>query len=220
VINAVSGASSSDYLWQLLQASKSTGTDRSASTDNVFSLFDTNGDGSISKNELSSALSRSSSASSILGSDSDSTSSFVSLLNTMNESIAGATGVNSTGFTNRLSGEEIFKKIDINGDGALSKTEFEISRPSNMTVAQADKLYSILDTNKDGSISRSEFIAKGPGGANGQPPPPPSAIDSTAESADNSSSIISLAGSAFMQILKYAAKSYAAGATGGLLGIA
>ncbi|MCX5807234.1 MAG: EF-hand domain-containing protein [Proteobacteria bacterium] len=219
MINAVSGASSSDYLWQLLQASKSTGTSRSASTNNVFSLFDTNGDGSISKSELSSALSRSSSANPIMGSDSDSTSSFVSLLNALNESIAGAAGANSTGSTGRLSGEEIFKKIDINGDGTLSKTEFEISRPSNMTVTQADELYSKLDTNKDGSISQSEFIAKDPGGPNGLPPLPPDATNCTSGSTDNSSSIISLAGSAFMQILKYAAKSSAAGATGGILGI-
>jgi len=212
MVYGVNGASSSGYLLQLLQASKSTGTSKSTSTDNVFSLFNAKGDGSVSKGELSSALSSSSSASSILASDSDSTASFVSLL----ESIASGTSENSAGSPGRLLREAIFKKIDTNGDGNLSKMEFINGKPSDMTVVRADEFYSKLDTNKDGSISQSEFITKSSSGPNG---PPPNSTDSTSGSSDSSGSIMSSVTSGFMQVLKYAAKSAVSAATGGILGI-
>jgi len=215
MVYGVNGASSSGYLLQLLQASKSTGTSKSTSTDNVFSLFNAKGDGSVSKGELSSALSSSSSASSILASDSDSTASFVSLL----ESIASGTSENSAGSPGRLLREAIFKKIDTNGDGNLSKMEFINGKPSDMTVVRADEFYSKLDTNKDGSISQSEFITKGSGNPNGPPPPLANSTDSTSGSSDSSGSVMSSVASGFMQVLKYAAKSAVSAATGGILGI-
>ena len=185
MVSGVSGTSSLSYLWQLQQTSKNTGT----SADSFFSSLDTNGDGSISKSELSSALSNSSLASSVLGSSSDSTSSLVSLLEKLlADGATSPTGSNSTDYTGRLIAEEMFKKTDSNGDGSLDKTEFENGRPSNMTVAQADELYSKLDTNKDGLISESEFTAKGPGGQNGPPPPPPDSMGGTSGSTSASSS--------------------------------
>ncbi len=168
MISGVSGASSLNYLWQSKQASKNTGR----STESFFSSLDTNGDGSINKSELSSALSNSSLTGSVLRSSNDSTSSLVNLLEKlMTEGITNPAGSTSAHSTGRLSAEEMFKKIDVNGDGNLDKAEFENGKPSGMTVAQTDELYSKLDTNKDGSISELEFIAKGSGGLNGPPPP-------------------------------------------------
>jgi Ca2+-binding EF-hand superfamily protein len=212
MVYGVNGTSSSGYLLQLMQASKGAGTSRSTSTDNVFSLFDAKREGSISKGELSSALSGSSSANSILASDSDSTASFVSFL----ESIAAATSENSAGSPGRLLREAIFKKIDTDGDGALSKMEFINGKPSDMTVTRADELYSKLDTNKDGLISQSEFITKGSEGPNG---PSPNSMDNASGNSDSSGSIMSLVASGFKQALKYAAKSAVSAATGGILGI-
>ncbi|MBA4391077.1 MAG: hypothetical protein C0399_09075 [Syntrophus sp. (in: bacteria)] len=200
MISGVSGTSSLSYLWQLKQASKNTGT----SADSLFSSLDTNGDSSISKSELSSALSNSLLASSVLGSGSDSTSSLVSLLEKqLAEGTTSPTGSNSTDSTGRLSAEEMFKKTDVNGDGSLDKTEFENGRPSHMTLAQADELYSKLDTNKDGSISESEFITKGPGGHNG--PPPPDSMGGTSGNTNTSSSDALSTMSLLMQAIgKYA----------------
>ncbi len=216
MVYGVNGVSSSGYLLQLMQASNSSGASKSTSTNNIFSLFDAKGNGSVNNSGPSSALSGSSSANSILASDSDSTASFVSFL----ESIAASTSENSAGSPGRLLREAIFKKIDTDGDGALSKMEFINGKPSDMTVARADELYSKLDTNKDGSISQSEFITKGSDNQNGPFPLPVNSTDNTSGSSDSSGSIISLVASGFKQALKYAVKSSVAIATKGLLGIA
>jgi len=54
--------------------------------------------------------------------------------------------------------QDLFSQLDANGDGAISKTEFENALGAGGTnTAQADKVFSQLDTNGDGSVSLSEM---------------------------------------------------------------
>jgi hypothetical protein len=55
---------------------------------------------------------------------------------------------------------QLFAKIDTNGDGQISKSEFENALASvGVDSSTADSLYAKLDTNGDGSVSQSEFDA-------------------------------------------------------------
>ena len=52
----------------------------------------------------------------------------------------------------------LFAKLDTNGDGPISKTEFESALGSaGVSTGSADALFNKLDTNGDGSISQSEL---------------------------------------------------------------
>lgn len=56
--------------------------------------------------------------------------------------------------------EAAFKKIDANGDGSISKAEFDTATPLPTTTA-ADPVPAMtrFDTNKDGSITKAEYEA-------------------------------------------------------------
>jgi Ca2+-binding EF-hand superfamily protein len=78
--------------------------------------------------------------------------------------------------TNRTTGQvtdAVFAKwaatADHNGDGTISKAEFEAAVPSNITQAQADQLFASIDTKGTGSVTASQLrqglaaaIAAGP----------------------------------------------------------
>lgn len=54
----------------------------------------------------------------------------------------------------------LFAKLDTNGDGAISQSEFESALSANgVDTSSADALFSKLDTNGDGNISQSELAA-------------------------------------------------------------
>lgn len=58
----------------------------------------------------------------------------------------------------------LFKKIDANSDGNISKTEFEsaistMASSQNVTTSEADAMFKQLDTNGDGSVSKSEMMS-------------------------------------------------------------
>jgi hypothetical protein len=61
----------------------------------------------------------------------------------------------------RLDGEALFKKLDANGDGKVTKEEFAKfgeNRPKgNAKPGAADKIFDRLDANADGSISLEEL---------------------------------------------------------------
>jgi hypothetical protein len=62
----------------------------------------------------------------------------------------------------------LFSNLDGNGDGAISKSEFEAVVGANGNTGAADALFSQIDANGDGSISPSEFAAATQGsGAHG-----------------------------------------------------
>jgi Ca2+-binding EF-hand superfamily protein len=57
--------------------------------------------------------------------------------------------------------ESLFKKLDANGDGKVSKEEFAKFAENNPKAKEkpgaTDKIFSKLDTNGDGSLSFEEF---------------------------------------------------------------
>ena len=52
---------------------------------------------------------------------------------------------------------QLFAKLDANGDGTISKTEFESAFGSNADTTKVDALFAKLDSNGDGSVSQTEL---------------------------------------------------------------
>lgn len=67
--------------------------------------------------------------------------------------------------------KQIFKKLDENSDGSVSKDEFVNGRPKDVTADQAGSIFDKIDSKKTGSISETDF-------ANAAPPPRPGVLDS------------------------------------------
>jgi hypothetical protein len=66
--------------------------------------------------------------------------------------------------------QDLFSQIDSNGNGQISKSEFENALGAGGTnIAQADKVFNELDTNGDGSVSLNELKSalQGAGGLRG-----------------------------------------------------
>lgn len=66
--------------------------------------------------------------------------------------------------------QDLFSQIDTNGDGQISKTEFENALGAGGTnIAQADDVFNKLDANGDGSVSLNEMqkALQGAGGKGG-----------------------------------------------------
>lgn len=60
--------------------------------------------------------------------------------------------------------QQLFAKLDTNGDGTISQSELEAAvTAAGGSNATADALFAKLDGNGDGSISTSEFAAAAPG---------------------------------------------------------
>jgi hypothetical protein len=55
--------------------------------------------------------------------------------------------------------QSLFGKIDADGDGAISKSEFEDVFGSNADVSKVDGLFNALDANGDGSVSVDELTS-------------------------------------------------------------
>jgi hypothetical protein len=84
------------------------------------------------------------------------------------QSQAGSTSSAPTSQSGAL--QDLFSQIDANGDGQITKSEFENALGAGGTnLAQADDVFSKLDTNGDGSVSLGEMSAalKGAGGKGG-----------------------------------------------------
>lgn len=141
----------------------------------MFSKLDEDGDGTISSSELSSATKSSSSSSgqslsaskilSALDADQDGSisssefstgmDSFDSAMQALAQS-SGAKGMRPPPPPpDGASAEDMFSKMDSDGDGSVSKSEFEAASPDGNT-SRADKIFSTIDTDQDGTISASE----------------------------------------------------------------
>ncbi len=59
----------------------------------------------------------------------------------------------------RPSPEEIFKKLDADADGFISKDEFMASPRAQENKEKAEARFTELDADKDGKLSKDEFMA-------------------------------------------------------------
>jgi hypothetical protein len=87
------------------------------------------------------------------------------LLAAQGQPSTGSTTSASTSPSNAL--QDLFSQIDANGDGQISKSEFENALGAGGTnVAQADNVFNKLDANGNGSVSLNELTSalKGAGG--------------------------------------------------------
>ena len=98
-------------------------------------------------------------------------------------------------------GDDLFGKVDSDGDGAVSKTELQalLEAMSGGTASQvgvsSDDVFSQLDADGDGSLTQAEFDAGRPSGATGEAgggmqamggmPPPPGGPGGASASADS-----------------------------------
>jgi len=55
--------------------------------------------------------------------------------------------------------QELFSQLDANGDGQISKSEFEDIFGSNADMSKVDGLFNALDGNGDGSVSQDELTS-------------------------------------------------------------
>jgi Ca2+-binding EF-hand superfamily protein len=80
-----------------------------------------------------------------------------------------STGAAAPAATDRASAlQNLFSQIDANGDGQITKSEFEKALGAGGTnVAQADHVFSELDKNGDGSVSLGELKSALQGGHHG-----------------------------------------------------
>ena len=88
--------------------------------------------------------------------------------------LLAAQGQSSTGATTQVSTDpssalqNLFSQIDANGDGLISKSEFENALGAGGTnLAQADDVFNKLDKNGDGSVSLQEMASALKGGKAG-----------------------------------------------------
>jgi Ca2+-binding EF-hand superfamily protein len=169
MISGISGVGNSNYLQQMQQSQPA-----GLSAVQIFGKIDTNGDGSVSKDEFTAFQTNMpiQFQSAVMGSQVDSTSSLLALLQsagqatteTSNPVVSTATPGNGT------IAAQLFGKIDTNGDGSISKDEWAklgttMHRSRHHGAHKAgpqkgstlDQLFNSLDTNKDGSVSKDEM---------------------------------------------------------------
>lgn len=73
----------------------------------------------------------------------------------MNQTSSDASTTNQT----RPSLSDLFSKIDSNGDGSLTESEFVSNRPKGMSEEQAQQMWNKLDPSGSASLTKSEFVS-------------------------------------------------------------
>ncbi|WP_462388042.1 XopAW family type III secretion system calcium-binding effector [Acidovorax sp. Q11] len=161
------GVSDTELQGLLDDVANKTGVSSQTSAADLVKQYDSDGDGSLNADELGKTMQ------SVLPPP-PSTMAFA-----QSRSSATATG---------QAGDDLFGKVDSDGDGAVSQTELQalLEAMSGGTASQtgvsSDELFSQLDADGDGSLSEAEFDAGRPSGAGaeaggmqalgGMPPPP------------------------------------------------
>lgn len=81
---------------------------------------------------------------------------FAALISLQDQSASGAAAQDPS--------SQLFAKLDTDGDGSISKSEFENALADvGVSTTDADSLFAKLDTNGDGSVSQSELEKAGHG---------------------------------------------------------
>eukprot|EP01030_Chromulinospumella_sphaerica_P009603 gene9603-9415_t len=162
------GVDSTELQGLLDKVAKKTGTSSTSSDSSAADLltqYDANGDGNLNADELGKTME------SIM--PARSTMDFAQSRNSTDstDSASAATGE---------AGDDLFGKVDSDGDGAVSKTELQalLEAMSGGTASQtgvsSDDAFAALDSDSDGSLTQAEFEAGRPTGdgaqAAGMPP--------------------------------------------------
>jgi len=138
----------------------------------MFNKLDTNGDGKVSKDELTSAISQISEKTGssfnvddiFTKSDTDqdgeiSKDEYMAAVKKMEANRAKMQGMGGQ----QMNPQEMFKKIDTNGDGSISKDEFKTfsAKMDEKTgkTTDSDQTFDVMDTNQDGVVSADEYAA-------------------------------------------------------------
>ena len=134
----------------------------------AFKRFDANGDGALSKNELSAALKSSGHSYSevevdaifSLGdTDGDGEVSLQEFVDLMSPSSSEVLAKLRGNFRSIADVKAAFKKIDTDGDGLLSKKEMQNSPGCKFDREEVDAIFQLGDINGDGELDMGEFIA-------------------------------------------------------------
>merc|ERR1719474_2401798 len=134
----------------------------------AFKRFDRNGDGALSKDELSSAMKSSGDSYSEIevdaifslgdvdGDGEITLEEFITLMSPSSSSIVQRL---RSSFKNLNDVKAAFKKIDTNKDGLLSKQEVLQSSGNTFDKEEVDSIFALGDVNGDGEIDMGEFIS-------------------------------------------------------------
>lgn len=159
------GVNEAELQGLLDDVAQKTGVGSQTSAADLVKQYDSDGDGSLNADELGKTMQ----------------SVLPPPPSTMAFAQSRSEGAGSTG----QAGDDLFGKVDTDGDGGVSQTELQalLEKMSGGTASKtgvdSDELFSQLDADGDGSLSQAEFDAGrpsgGPGGGavGGMPPPPP-----------------------------------------------
>merc|ERR1719357_1859723 len=134
----------------------------------AFKRFDTNGDGALSKDELSAAMKSSGESYSdvevdaifSLGDvDGDGEITLEEFVALMSPSASSVVQRLRNSFENLNDVKAAFKKIDTDNDGLLSKKEIMASSGNKFDAEEVDAIFALGDVNGDGQIDMGEFIS-------------------------------------------------------------
>lgn len=163
------GVSDTELQGLLDDVAQKTGVSNQASAADLVKQYDSNGDGNLNADELGKTMQ--------------------SVLPPPPSTMAFAQSRGDSDTATSQAGDDLFGKVDSDGDGAVSKTELQalLEAMSGGTASQAgvssDDVFSQLDADGDGSLTQAEFDAGRPSGAAGEagggmqamggmPPPP------------------------------------------------
>jgi len=147
----------------------------SIDTDAAFTSFDSNGDGSVSADEMDTGMQ----------------SMRAQMESNMNKAkFSGAEQSQGKEMRKPPSMEELFSKADSSGDSSISSEEFSnfLSKGPQADSVNAEEAFAKYDSNGDGSLSSDEFKAGMKDMMASMPPPPPPPSGSSGNSDSSSSS--------------------------------
>lgn len=153
------GVDSTELQGLLDKVAKKTGTTSDTSATDLLTQYDANGDGNLNADELGKTM-----------------ESIMPARSTMDfaQSRNSTDGTDSTSAAIGEAGDDLFGKVDSDGDGAVSKTELQalLEAMSGGTASQtgvsSDDAFAALDTDSDGSLTQAEFEAGRPTGDGAQ----------------------------------------------------
>ena len=156
------GVDKAELTTMLSEISQKTGTSIGSDTEATFTKMDSNAYGNLSSDELGKGM-----------------QSLMPPPSTMDFAQSrSANGTSGSGGSQ----EDLFAKIDTNGDGSVDKAESKVlsDKIKSETGKDTSDMFAKLDTDSDGKLTQTEFDAgkpegsaqgaKGPGGPGGPPP--------------------------------------------------